>query len=406
MYAIIQLNYLEKTSMIEITTILEFLVLFFAALPVLIFGIYGIIIFYYNKKKKIHSTGALSYESTEYEPVVSVVVPTHNEKSIISKRIENFLESNYPKDKLEVIFVDDSNDSTPEIIEDYSKKNPYIRLLRFNQRMGYSPSLIAGCNSAKGEIVVFAEASSFLEPDTIHQLVKNFKNPQIGAVTGKDVLLNLNEEKGQSENLYLRILDFLRQGESNMDSTVWMKGEAAAVRKELINDLEKLNAPGTADTAIALFVRSKGYRFIFDPTVRFYENSPSTREGLVKQKTIRAANLIKVIWSFRALFFKRKYGKFGSITLPFNFAMLAIAPISILSVFILLVAFTFFEPFISLILWAIIGLSLLIGLIISRKLVVMIFEFEYSLLKAFYEIVFVRKSHDKIDKVASTRRTA
>jgi cellulose synthase/poly-beta-1,6-N-acetylglucosamine synthase-like glycosyltransferase len=392
--------------MTEIALLLEFLVFFCIGIPILIFGVYGSIILYYNRTKKKPSLDLPGNENREYEPMVSVVIPTHNEKSMISKRIENFMESNYPKDKLEVLFVDDSDDSTSEIIDEYSKKVPYIHLLRFNQRMGYSPSLIAGCNAAKGEIVVFAEASSFLEPDTIHQLVKNFKNPQIGAVTGKDVLLNLNEEKGQSENLYLRILDFLRQGESNMDSTVWMKGEAAAVRKELINDLEKLNAPGTADTAIALFVRSKGYRFIFDPTVRFYENSPSTREGLVKQKTIRAANLIKVIWSFRALFFKRKFGKFGSITLPFNFAMLAIAPVFIFSAFILLIAFTFFDPFTSLILWAIIGMALVVGLVAARKLIVMVFEFEFSLLKAFYEIVFVRKSHDKIDKVASTRRTA
>jgi len=391
--------------MIQINSVLEFMVIFCTSLPILIFGIYGCIILYYNKAKKTHFAGALSDGNTEYEPIVSVVVPTHNEKSIISKRIENFLESNYPKDKLEVIFVDDSNDSTPEIIEEYSKNNPCIRLLRFNQRMGYSPSLIAGCNQAKGEIVVFAEASSFLEPDAIHHLVKNFRNPKIGAVTGKDMLLNLNEEMGQSENSYLKILDFLRQGESNMDSTVWMKGEAAAVRKALINDLDKLEAPGTADTAIALFVRSKGYRFIFDPEVKFYEYSPSTREGRVKQKTIRAANLIKVIWSFRALFFKRKYGKFGSIVLPFNFAMLSIAPLFILLATISFVALTFFEPLRLLIIWAIIGLALAVGLIFSKKVVTMIFEFEFSLLKAFYEIIFVRKSHDKIDKVASTRRT-
>ena len=74
----------------------------------------------------------------------------------------------------------------------------------------------------------------------------------------------------------------------------------------------------------------KGYRFIFDPNVKFYEYAASTNEGRVKQKTIRGANLIKVLWFFKDMFLKRKYGKFGMITLPFNFAMLAFAPISIL----------------------------------------------------------------------------
>ena len=389
--------------MTGIVFVLEFLVFLCIGIPILLFGMYGTIILYYNKVKNNRSTKILASE--EYEPLVSVVVPTHNEVSIISKRIENLLDTNYPKDKLEIIFVDDSNDSTPQIITEYSKKNPFIHLLRFNQRMGYSPSLIAGCKAAKGEIVVFAEASSFLEPETLHHLVSNFKNPKVGAVTGKDMLLNLDEQMGQSENSYLRILDFLRQGESNMDSTIYMKGEAAAVRRDLINDLDKLEAPGTADTAIALFIRSKGYRFIFDPEVKFYEYAPSTREGRIKQKTIRAANLIKVIWSFRALIFRRGYGKFGSIILPFNFAMLAFVPLLILLGAISLVALTFFEPVISLTIWGIIALSLAVGSIVSRRLVVTFFEFEYSLLKALYEILFVRKSHDKIEKVESTRRS-
>lgn len=343
--------------------------------------------------------------SQRYEPTVSIVIPTHNEKSIIAKRIENLLNTTYPLDKLEVLFVDDSDDNTHEIILEYSKNNPSLHLLRFEQRMGYSPSLIAGCKAAKGEIVVFAEASSFLANDAIHCLVKNFRNPQVGAVTGKDMLLNLNEGMGQSENLYLKILDFVRQGESNMDSTVYMKGEAAAIRKALVSDLEKLHAPGTADTAIAFFVRSKGYRFIFDPEVKFYEYSPSTREGRVKQKTIRAANLIKVIWSFRWLFFKPKYGKFGSVILPFNFLMLTFVPFSILLSAVSFAALLLFSPFLGMVIWLVIGLCLATGLIVSRKLVLMVLEFEYSLLKALFEILFVRKSHDKIEKVESTRRT-
>jgi cellulose synthase/poly-beta-1,6-N-acetylglucosamine synthase-like glycosyltransferase len=387
----------------QIASVLEFLIFFSIGALVLIFGTYGAIILYYSRSKNRRSTEVSADE--EYEPTVSVIIPTHNEVSIISKRIENLLSSNYPKAKLEILFVDDSNDSTPQIIEQYSKREPIIRLLRFNQRMGYSPSLIAGCKAARGEIVVFAEASSFLEPDTIHHLVSNFKDSKIGAVTGKDMLLNLDEQMGQSENSYLKILDLLRQGESNMDSTIYMKGEAAAVRKALINDLDELDAPGTADTAIALFIRSKGYRFVFDPEVRFHEYAPSTREGRIKQKTIRGANLIKVIWSFRRLFFKRRYGKFGSIILPFNFAMLTFAPFLILLGAISLAALTFFEPALSLIIWGVIGLSLALGSIVSRKIVATFFDFEYSLLRACCEILFIRKSHDKIEKVESTRRS-
>jgi hypothetical protein len=105
------------------------------------------------------------------------------------------------------------------------------------------------------------------------------------------------------------------------------------------------------------------------------------------------------------MFFNPKYGKFGFITLPFNFAMLALAPMLILFATIFLLALTFFETIFSLFIWVIIGSALAVGLIFSRQLVITFFEFEFSLLKALYEIVFVRRSHDKIEKVASTRRT-
>ena len=97
----------------------------------LIFGLYGFIILYYgrfkNEKKSIKINQKINYE---FEPSISVVVPTHDEEMIISKKIENLLDTNYPKEKLELIFVDDSNDSTPDIVEEYSKRYPNIRTLK------------------------------------------------------------------------------------------------------------------------------------------------------------------------------------------------------------------------------------------------------------------------------------
>ena len=175
----------------------------------LIFGAYGIILLYYGKIKKVVRDGnSKGDEEVRFEPVVSVLIPTHNEGKIISKKIENLLASNYPKEKLEIIFIDDSDDSTPEIIKQYSKKSSIIRLIRFNERMGYSPCMIAGCKAAVGEIIVFNDAGSFLDSETIPNLVAHFQNPGIGVVTGNDTILNLNEEVGKSENLYVKIYNF------------------------------------------------------------------------------------------------------------------------------------------------------------------------------------------------------
>jgi cellulose synthase/poly-beta-1,6-N-acetylglucosamine synthase-like glycosyltransferase len=384
----------------EVLRILFYLVL---GVPASIFGVYAIVILYYgrNSRKDIKNPDE-KYVGPKFEPLVSVVVPTHNEEMIISKKIENLLSCSYPLSKVEMIFVDDSDDSTREIIRKHAGENPNIRLLEFEQRMGYSPSMIAGCKAAKGEIIVLNDAASFLDFDAISNMVSRFENPAIGVVTGKDVILNVNEEVGRSEGLYQRLYNYLRASETNMDSTFYIKGEATAVRSVLLEDLQ--TSTETFDTTVGLVARQKGYKTVYDPNVSFYEYAPKTRTGRVKQKTIRAANLIKVLWRFRYMMFKRKYGKYGSLVLPINFAMLVLVPIMVLVWITLLVLLTLFDLGFALIAWYALGVVSLPALVLSRHLVFTFFEFEYSLLKAIYQVVYTRKTHDKIDKEASTRR--
>lgn len=382
--------------------IFRYVVLLIFAIPIFIFGIYGLIILYYGKLKSKPNETSKQQSEGPFEPLVSVITPTHNEEKIITKKVENLLASNYPKEKLEIIFVDDSNDSTPKILEEYSLKFPHIHLIKFAKRMGYSPCMFAGVTASKGDILIFSDAGSFHDENTISNLVRHFSDPKIGAVTGTDVILNVEEGVGSSEALYMKIYDFVRTAETNMDSTFYFKGEASAVRKELITSLDNVGA--TFDTATALYVRQKGYKTIFDSEAKFYEYAPKERGEQVQQKTIRAANWIKILLMFKNMAFNRKFGKFGMLTLPANFGMLMVAPIAILLGVCSLIALTFFDPNFSLYIWGSLGILVLISLAISRHLLVTFLNFEISLLKALYEVAFTKKKHDQIATVQSTRR--
>jgi cellulose synthase/poly-beta-1,6-N-acetylglucosamine synthase-like glycosyltransferase len=377
-------------------------VLFFFGVPIFVFVLYGITVLYYgklrNKQKETRGDGG----KDDFEPFVSVIVPTHNEQMIISKKIETLLNSEYSQDKIEFIFVDDSNDMTPEIIEDYQKKFSSVRLIRFHERMGYSPSMIAGCKAAKGEILVLSDAGSFLDSEAIADLVAHFQNPNIGVVTGKGVIMNVDEKIGKSESQYQKILNFLRRAENNMDSTFMVKGEATAVRKDLLKDLEECTE--TFDTTVGLFARQKGYRTVYDSNIKFYEYAPLTQSGWIKQKTIRAANLIKVLFKFKHMLFNPRYGKFGLLILPMNFAMLVVVPLAILIGFSLLGVLTLFDLSFSLVVWGILSSIFICAAVFSRRLVLTFLEFEWSLLRALYEVAFTKRTHDKIEKVVSTRR--
>jgi cellulose synthase/poly-beta-1,6-N-acetylglucosamine synthase-like glycosyltransferase len=382
-----------------IVQLLQYLVIACFAIPFFVFGTYGLILFYYRHNRRLNGD---SYNVDTFEPMVSVVTPTHNESSIMHKKIENLLATKYPKDKLEIIFVDDSNDSTPDIIRDYIEKNPNIRLISFGERMGYSPSMLAGVKASNGEIIVLSDAGSFHDADTIGNLVRHFRDPKVGAVTGKDVILNDNEVVGSSEVLYMKFLDFVRKAETNMDSTFYFKGEASAARKSLISDFEGCSA--TFDTATALFIRQKGYKTIFDSDAKFYEYAPETRDERIKQKTIRAANWIKILFQFKGMAFRNRYGKFGLLTMPANFGMLLVTPIAILAGLISLVVLTLFDPFFSLFIWVPLGVAALLAFGISRNLLSTFVDLEVSLIKALFEIAFTKTKHDQIETVKSTRR--
>jgi cellulose synthase/poly-beta-1,6-N-acetylglucosamine synthase-like glycosyltransferase len=378
--------------------ILRFLVIFSFGFSFLIFALYGLILVYYSKLKP----RKIVFKNNIEQPLVTVITPTHNEEKIITKKVENLLSTIYCKEKLELVFVDDSDDSTPNIIEAYSRTNSNIRLIKFDKRMGYSPCMFAGVKESKGDIIVLSDAGSFHDKNTISNLVRHFRDPQIGAITGKDVILNVDEAMGSSEALYQRIYDFVRTAETNMDSTFYFKGEASAVRKNLISDLEGCGA--TFDTAAALFVRQKGYKTIFDPDAKFYEYAPMIRSERIKQKTIRAANWIKILLKFKNMAFNRKYGKFGLITLPANFGMLIVAPVAILLGFCFLILLTFFDPNFSFFAFCSLGVIALLSILVSKRLLSTFLVFEVSLLKALYEILFTKRKHDQIDTVMSTRR--
>jgi cellulose synthase/poly-beta-1,6-N-acetylglucosamine synthase-like glycosyltransferase len=262
--------------------------------------------------------------------------------------------------------------------------------------------MIAGCKYARGEILVFNDAGSFLEESTVKNLVRHFQDPRIGAVSGRSALLNKNESVGLSEDWYLQLSEFMRTAETNMDSTFHFNGEACAVRKELVKDLD--SCPATLDTAVALHIRRKGYKAIFDPQVRFYEYAPHTHYDRIKQKTIRATNLIKILLEFRDMIFRRKYGLFGCFILPMNLAMLTMVPVAILLSLVSLTVLTFFDPVFALTIWGLLALVSLLSIVFGKKIIVTFLEFEYSLLQALGRVLFTKKSYDKIETIASTRR--
>jgi len=291
----------------------------------------------------------------QYRPTVSIVIPTMNEENIIEKRIRNILEMKYPREKLEVLFIDNSKDSTPAIIKQYEQKHPFLKLLKQEKR-GFNNALNQGYSASSGEIVIKSDCTAFPYPDALEKIVANFVDSTVGAVCGVHVFKKADEAL---EKEFKGIMYKVQLMESYFHSSLISHGAFGAYRKNLIPTLgEEITAD---DSEVVVNVVKKGYRAIIDPNVKVEEEAPRSFKERRSQKNRRAAGVIRVILRNLCMMFNRKYGKFGLVTMPVDFFLLVFSPIAL---FLLIILWIFYVVFISsLILAVFTALMAVIGLV-------------------------------------------
>lgn len=145
------------------------------------------------------------------QPSVSVLVPARNEEASIGECVASLLAQEYPKEKLEIIVIDDqSTDRTAEIVRGFCAEHSSVRLLHVTDRpAGVSPkinALEAGIGASHGEIIFTTDADCFVQPGWIAACMKQFED-SVGVVTGTTVF----ENRGDASPLLfgIQFLDFL-----------------------------------------------------------------------------------------------------------------------------------------------------------------------------------------------------
>ncbi len=103
---------------------------------------------------------------------VSVICPLYNEERFIEECVKSILEQDYPTDKLEVLFVDGrSTDHTADIIRNYARQYPFIKLLDNPERV-VPYALNRGLEAATGEVIMRIDGHCTYPTNYISELVK------------------------------------------------------------------------------------------------------------------------------------------------------------------------------------------------------------------------------------------
>lgn len=224
--------------------------------------------------------------SRRFEPTLSLLVVAYNEADYIQERLENLLALDYPRDRLDIVLASDgSTDRTVELAQRY---RPFgIRVVAFSARRGKSAVLNDLIPRARGDIVVLADARQRFEPDALRALATHFADPKVGAVSGELILTHAADSAvGQGVGFYWRYEKFIRRNESRVDSTTGTTGAIYAIRRGLFEPFPQDTL--LDDVLIPMRIVRRGYRVLFEPTARAYEQAAATadREFARKVRTL------------------------------------------------------------------------------------------------------------------------
>jgi len=226
-------------------------------------------------------------------PSVSILIPAHNEESVIAGKLANTIALDYPRNKLEMVVVSDgSTDRTDDIVKGFTADCP-VHFYRVETRKGKANALNTGLQHVTGDIVVFSDSSIMLENDALKAITKAFADPKVGCISGEDHIPG-----GGGEGLYGRYELYLRNLESRIGSIVGASGSFYAQRRRLCTPFVEGLAP---DFLSVLNTVEQGYRAISEPAARGIMSAVSDTGAEFRRKVRTLLRGMTTLWAKRSL---------------------------------------------------------------------------------------------------------
>ena len=266
-----------------------------------IFILLVLIILAYLARHYIFTLAALYYRRGQphytphglvYRPTVSVLIPAHNEEKVIGRILQRTTELTYPKDKLEIIVIDDgSTDRTGEIIEEIAREHEHIKVVHRDVDTGgkgKSAALNEGLKHATGETVFCFDADYYPQRDILEKMVAFFIDPEVGGVQGRITVLN------EPETLVTRLVALERIGGYRVDQLArddlqlvpQLGGTVVGVRRSLIEFLGGWDPNVLAeDTDLTFRIYLAGYKVRYVNEAECYEEAVEDWRSYWRQRS-------------------------------------------------------------------------------------------------------------------------
>ena len=262
---------------------------------------------------------------------ISVVIAAFNEEKVIANTLRSLLGADYEGD-LEVIVVDDgSSDRTASEVERIAAEDPRVRLLR-QENHGKARALQRALAAVRNGIVVFLDADTNCQRDTLRKLVQPFATAEIGAVSGHAKVGNLRSFIARCQALEYTVgFNLDRRAYTRWNCITVVPGAISAIRKSAIDEVGGLSLDTLAeDTDLTLALHKRGQRIVYVPDAIAWTEAPETVRTLARQRFRWAYGTLQCLWKHRDIVFNWNYRALGWFSLPsvwfFQIILVAITP--------------------------------------------------------------------------------
>ena len=178
---------------------------------------------------------------------MTFIITAYNEEQRIKEKLINTLAIDYPENNLEIIVASDcSTDDTDQIVKSYADMG--IRLVRADDHKGKEYAQLCAIREASGEILVFSDVATKIEPNALKLLAEHFKDEKVGAVSSEDRFVS-QDGSVVGEGAYVKYEMWLRRLESQRAGLVGLSGSFFAARREVCEEWD-IYSPSDFNTAL------------------------------------------------------------------------------------------------------------------------------------------------------------
>jgi cellulose synthase/poly-beta-1,6-N-acetylglucosamine synthase-like glycosyltransferase len=247
----------------------------------------------------------------DYKPNVSIIIPCYNEEKNIIKCIDALLDSDYPKEKTELIVVDDgSTDSTINVLREYRQKEYQGKKgfadfkIAKSSHKGKSEALNAGIKLAKNEIVFCVDADTIVSKDTLFKMARPFSDEKVGATNGSCIVRNRKNILGMFQTMEYHFNNLIKKSFSDIFGTsIWLFGAFACYRKNIIEKIGSFKKDSlTEDMDIMLELNAAGYKTVNVHDAFGKVHAPDSFHDFFRQRTRWWIGGLQALFKHRKLF--------------------------------------------------------------------------------------------------------